>query len=93
MKHYIIVKFKEGVDWRSMTGEFGELFSSVQKIEGVLSVTERVSNSANPTRFDYMVEMDCTEKGLDNFLSSDEHREWKSRYGDLFERKAIFDCE
>lgn len=93
MDHYIIVKFKDNVDWRSLTGEIEELFSCAKEIEGVYRVQEFQSISSLSTRFHYMIKISCTENGLENFLASSVHREWKERYGDLFEQKAIFDCE
>lgn len=93
MKHYIIVKFKEGVEWRKLIPEIKELFSSVCDIDGVESAFHRPSISSLPNRFDYMIELVCRGHGLENFLASDIHREWKARYGELFDKKAIFDCE
>ena len=92
MEHYIIVKLKDKVDWRSLTGEFEELFSRAEEIDGVYRVQEFQSVSLLSTRFHYMIKLSCSERGLENFLASSVHREWKERYGDLFEQKAIFDC-
>ena len=32
-------------------------------------------------------------EGLERFDASDIHKDWKSKYGDLLESKAIFDCD
>jgi len=93
MKHYIIVKFKEDVNWKNLVDEIRELFEKALELDGVSDVCVKVSNSELSNRYDIMIEIECTEKGLINYDNSEMHKFWKLNYGEFIQSKAIFDCD
>jgi len=52
-----------------------------------------VSNSDRPNRHDLMIEMVLTKSALEQFDSSEIHKQWKNEYGKYIISKTIFDCE
>lgn len=44
-------------------------------------------------RYDLMIVLDMDKDALPNWDASDIHHRWKDEYGDLLEKKAIFDYE
>lgn len=93
MKHYIIVKFKENVDWGAMLPAIKELFQQALFLDGVNRVEVHPSNSNRPNRHDLMIEMQLTPEGLAIYDASQMHQDWKAQYGQYIEQKTIFDCE
>lgn len=93
MKHYIIVKFKNNYNYKLEVNNIKNLFDKAKKIDGVESIIIKCSNSTRENRFDLMIEMDLTFKGLQNFDNSFIHYEWKNKYGEHIENKTIFDCD
>ncbi len=93
MRHFIIAKFREGIDWKNLVPEISEHFEGARMIEGVSDVRINTSCSERANRFHIMIELYMTPEGLGNFDKSSVHNEWKSRYGEMLEQKAIFDCE
>ena len=94
MKHYIIVKWNEkATDKEAFAKRADEIYSDALKIDGVNSYKVIKSNSDRKNRFDVMIEMDLTEKGLENYDCSEMHKKWKTEMSPYFEAKAIFDCD
>ncbi len=93
MKHFIIAKFREGIDWKALVPEITEHFEGAGNIEGVSGVQIHTSCSDRANRYHIMIVLQMTQEGLLNFDSSFVHSEWKARYGDMLESKAIFDCD
>ena len=93
MKHFIIAKFRESIDWRTLVREILEHFEEARMIDGVSDVKINTSCSERANRFHIMIELQMTPEGLENFDKSSVHSEWKSRYGEMLEQKVIFDCE
>lgn len=93
MKHYIIAKFKDRDNTERLFPEIKELFDKALKIEGVENIDIYKSNSKRDNRYSLMIEMTLSPEGLEKFDASEVHRDWKSRFGELLESKAIFDCE
>ncbi len=93
MRHYIVVKFKDGENWRNLIPSINSLFSDSVNIDGVSSVKIHESNSTRKNRFHLMIELNLTASGLENFDNSDIHVLWKEKYGSLLESKTIFDCD
>lgn len=93
MKHYIIAKFKDGENTEKLFPEIKTLFDKALMIEGVENIEIHKSNSKRDNRYSLMIEMTLSPEGLEKFDASKVHRDWKSRYGELLESKAIFDCE
>ncbi len=93
MKHYIIAKFKEYIDWKSQMEGIKELFEGSTNVEGVSGVRIYPSCSDRSNRAHVMIELQLSPEGLENFDNSPIHSEWKNRFGDMLEGKTIFDCD
>lgn len=91
LKHYIIVKFREGTDVQAAAVR--ELFEGTLSIPGIRGVDVRTSCSSRPNRFDMMIVIDMDAPALPAYDVSEPHLRWKAEYGPLIEKKAIFDCE
>lgn len=93
MKHYIIVKFTEGTDFHALEKPVRGIFEQTLTIPGIHSVDVRLSNSDRPNRYDMMIVMDMDKDALPAYDRSGPHLRWKSEYGGVVAKKAIFDCE
>ena len=93
MKHYIIVKFVEGTDVKALVKPVQEIFTKTLAIPGIHGLEMKVSNSDRANRFDLMIILDMDQEALPAYDVSEPHLCWKSRYGDLIAKKAIFDCD
>jgi len=93
MRHFIIVKWQEGVDREQVAKPVRELFSKALEIEGVDKVDVHVCNSDRSNRYDMMIEMFMSKEGLEAYDSSEMHKQWKREYGDRIAAKTIFDCD
>lgn len=93
MKHYIIVKFVEGTDVDALIDPVKAIFERTLEIPGIHSVEVKRSNSDRANRYDLMIEMDMDRQALSAYDVSEPHRYWKSEYGAIVEKKAIFDCD
>lgn len=93
MKHYIIAKFREGIDWKCLLPEITAHFEPAKAIDGISDVIVHPSCSDKPNRFHVMIEIRMTPDGLKNWDQSSIHHGWKSKYGEMLEGKTIFDCE
>ena len=93
MKHYIIVKFVEGTEVRALEKPVLNIFEQTLSIPGIHGVEIRLSNSERPNRYDMMIVMDMEKEALPAYDVSEPHLRWKSVYGDLVAKKAIFDCD
>ena len=93
MKHYIIAKFKDGTDHRSFISDIREIFDKTLEIPGIHQVLVSPNCIDRPNRYDIMIEITMDKEALTLYDSSAPHHEWKDKYGDLLESKAIFDRE
>ena len=93
MKHYILVKFVEGVDVDALVRPVQEIFDQTLSIPGVHGALLKRSCSDRANRYDLMIEMDMDRQALPAYDVSEPHLRWKSEYGALVAKKAIFDCE
>ena len=93
MKHHIIVKWNEGVDKRAIADPVRELFSSCTEIEGVHGAEIIENCIERDNRYDLMIVVDMDKDALPAWDGSDVHKAWKSGYGEMIAKKAIFDCE
>ena len=93
MKHCIIVKFKSGVDYKNMLNDIKTLFDNCKSIDGIDCV--RVLNNCvdRDNRYDIMIELTMNNIALEAYDKSEWHHMWKEKYGELIEKKAIFDYE
>lgn len=93
MKHHIIVKFTEGTDVDALIAPVYEIFSETLRIPGIRGLELKRSNSDRPNRFDLMIVMDMDREALPAYDVSEPHLRWKSEYGGVVAKKAIFDCD
>lgn len=93
MKHYIIVKFVPGTDVGALFDPVKAIFDRTLTIPGVHSVALRRSNSDRSNRYDLMIEMEMDKEALPAYDVCAPHLQWKTEYGALIEKKAIFDCD
>ena len=93
MKHHIIVKFREGVDVDALLEPVERIFAETLTIPGVRALALKRSCVDRSNRFDLMIVLDMDREALPAYDGSEPHHRWKSEYGALVERKAIFDCE
>ena len=93
MKHYILVKFKPGVDVRALEEPVRAIFAETLSIPGVYEADVLLSNSDRANRYDMMIVMDMDKDALPLYDVSAPHLRWKAEYGDRIEKKAIFDCD
>lgn len=96
MKHCILVKFVENVEEskkKELIPEIKELFNHTKEIEGVhfIEVIENCVDRSN--RYDLLIRMDMEKDALEEYDACKWHKMWKDEYGDLLEKKAIFDYE
>ena len=93
MKHYIIVKFKEGTDVKALVGPVKAIFEETLSIPGIHGLDIRVSNSDRSNRYDLMILIRMDKEALPVYDACEPHHRWKDEYGARIEKKAIFDCE
>ena len=93
MKHYIIVKFTEGTDYRALEDPVRRIFEETLSIPGIRGVDIRLSNSDRQNRYGMMIIMDMEKDALPAYDVSEPHLRWKSEYGNCVAKKAIFDCD
>lgn len=93
MKHYIIVKFVEGTDIKALVEPVRGIFNQTLEIQGIHGLELKVSNSDRANRYDLMIILDMDREALPAYDVSEPHLRWKSRYGELIAKKAIFDCD
>ena len=93
MKHDILVKFAEGVDVGALIAPVTAIFEQCLTIPGIHGLTVRRSNSDRPNRYDLMIELDMDKAALPAYDVSEPHLRWKTEYGALIEKKAIFDYD
>ena len=93
MQHYIIVKFVEGTDVRSLEAPVQGIFDETLTIPGIHAVKLKLSNSDRANRYDLMIRIDMDKDALPAYDVSEPHKRWKALYGDRIAKKAIFDCD
>ena len=91
MRHYIIAKWKEGVDRQAMLPLVKELFDRTIEIPGIHEVRVSPCCIDRPNRYDIMIEIGMDPEALAAYDACAPHREWKERYGSLLSAKTIFD--
>lgn len=94
MKHFILAKFKPGVaDKAALLAPIRSLFSAASDIPGVRGAEVYPCCVDRPNRYDVMIVLDMDPAALSLYDESAMHHAWKDQYGDLLEKKAIFDGE
>ena len=93
MKHHIIVKFAEGTDVAALVEPVRGIFEETLSIPGIHGIDLKLSNSDRANRYDLMIIMDMDKEALPAYDVSEPHLRWKSEYGGITAKKAIFDCD
>ena len=96
MKHNIIVKFKPEIskaEIKALVPEILDLFKELESMEGIngVSILENCIDREN--RYDLSIVIDMDKSALGAYDVSEPHLRWKSEYGHMLEKKAIFDYE
>ncbi len=93
MQHYIIVKWNDGVKDKVETANAVKgMYAAATDIPGINKVTIRENVIARENRYDLMIIIDMDESALKAWDDSQLHHLWKEEYGQLMEKKAIFDA-
>lgn len=94
MQHYIIVKWNDTVKDKSEKADaVRTLYASATDISGVNKVTIRENVTARDNRYDLMIIIDMDAESLKAWDNSQLHHRWKEEYGQLIDKKAIFDAD
>ena len=93
MKHHIIVKFAPGTDVKAIADPVRRIVEETLGIPGIYGVDVVLSNSDRSNRYDMMIVIDMDKEALPAYDASEPHLRWKSEYGSITEKKAIFDCD
>lgn len=96
MKHDILIKYKPEVmkgRKAELIPEIRELFEHTTEIPGIHGVRLYPNVVERENHYDLLIEIDMEREALEAYDCSVWHRQWKDQYGDLLEKKAIFDHE
>lgn len=93
MKHHILVKFNEGVDVDALLAPVQAIFEQTLAIPGVHGLALKRNCISRPNRYDLLIVLDMDEAALPAYDASEPHLRWKTEYGGLVAKKAIFDSE
>ena len=96
MKHYILAKFLPEITKEQKTAmlpDIAELFSHLIWMDGINNVDVYPNCVDRDNRYDLMIEIDMEKEALPLYDGCIWHKLWKEKYGDLLEKKAIFDRE
>lgn len=96
MKHCIIVKFKPEISSekkRELIPAIDELFSHTLTIPGIREVRLIQNCTPRDNRYDLMIRIDMDAEALPVYDECEWHKTWKRDYGEMLEKKAIFDYE
>ena len=94
MKHLILAKFNDRVtDKAALLEPIRALFSMAAEIPGIHGATVYPCCVQRDNRYDVLIVLDMEKEALPLYDTSEMHRAWKREYGDLLEKKAIFDFE
>lgn len=93
MKHHILVKFIEGTNVQALLEPVEQIFSETLSIPGIHALELKPSCSNRTNRYDLMIVLDMDPEALPAYDASEPHLRWKTEYGPITEKKAIFDCD
>ena len=94
MQHYIIVKWKDAVkDKSEKANDVRTLYVPATDIPGINKVTIKENVTARDNRYDLMIVIDMDAAALKAWDNSQLHHRWKDEYGQLIDKKAIFDAD
>ena len=94
MLHHILVKWKERpADTAASLREVEAVFQGALDVPGVHEVRVIPNVIDRPNRYDLMIVLTMDKGALPAYDACEAHHQWKQRYGELIEKKAIFDCD
>ena len=96
MKHLILAKFKPEITAEqkaAMLPDIRRIFEETLSVDGITGVQVFTNCIDRSNRYDLLIEISMDRSALEAYDVCAPHREWKTRYGDLLEKKAIFDHE
>lgn len=93
MKHNILVKFIDGVDYQKLLPEIKGLFDGLLEIKGINEVVLHTNCIDRDNRYDLLIQIDMAKNILAVYDESTVHKIWKQDYQNLIAKKAIFDYE
>lgn len=96
MKHHILAKYIPGITEdrkNSLAEEIKSLFEKTVSIHGIHGVEVFKNCVARDNRYDIMIVITMDKSALEEYDGCIWHKQWKEGYGNLLEKKAIFDCE
>lgn len=96
MKHHILAKYKADISAekkKELAPKILELFENTTSIPGINSVEVHENCIERDNRYDILIIIDMERDALAEYDSCVWHKQWKQEYGELLEKKAIFDCE
>ena len=90
MEHYMVVRFKDGVDAAELYQETASLFREAEKIEGVSRADVFISSHRLKKRYDMMIRIRMKKTALSSFEGSEVMTKWKREYGEKIENVTVF---
>ena len=96
MNHLILAKFKPeytAEQKAAMLPDIRRIFEGTLSISGVTDVQVFTNCVDRSNRYDLMIRLTMDRSALETYDACVWHKEWKDRYGDMLEKKAIFDHE
>ncbi|MDO4490001.1 MAG: Dabb family protein [Lachnospiraceae bacterium] len=96
MHHCIIAKFKPEIEKEKITEMFPairEIFEHAKSLEGVQDVIYHRNCIDRPNRYDLSISIVMDKEALPLWDACQWHKQWKEEYGDMLEKKCIFDFE
>lgn len=92
MLHHIIVKWNEDVDKNTIAEEVRAMYARATQIEGIIGVEIKENIIPRDNRYDLMIVLEMDKDSLSNWDDSELHKQWKSQFSQVIEKKCIFDC-
>jgi len=96
MKHCILVKYKESVDEarkEQLRSEIQALFGQLLPMDGIYKVELIPNVTSLPNRYDLLIRIEMDSAVMSAYYETEVHRRWKREYGELLDKKAIFDYQ
>ena len=91
MEHYLIVRFKKGVNVRELYEPIRELFSQADQIEGIKKAEVFLSSARLRSNYDMMIKITMKKGSLESFENSELCHRWNEEYSEYISRISEFD--
>lgn len=96
MNHVMVAKFKTEYSKEQIAEMFVDIksiYENAKTIEGITDVIYHTNCIERPNRYDISVTLVMDKEALPRWDECEWHKLWKSKYGDMLEKKCIFDYE